>query len=75
LNRIQLLLILLLLVPGVINFATPIYNYKNPTLAGLPFFYWFQILALALSTFPYVAYTIVEDRRSRVASSIGSGEK
>ena len=72
-NRIQVLLILLLLIPGVINFATPIYNYKNPTLAGLPFFYWFQILALALSTLPYVAYTILEDKRSRLSVAIRDG--
>jgi hypothetical protein len=63
LKRVQLLLLLLLLIPGIINFATPIYNSVDPTLGGLPFFYWFQILMLALSTIPYLAFTAIEDRR------------
>ena len=73
LKRVQLLLLLLILVPGVVNFATPIYNFVDPTLGGLPFFYWFQILLLALSTLPYLAFTLIEDRRSRVTPSAGKG--
>jgi len=73
LKRVQLLLLLLILVPGVINFATPIYDFVDPTLGGLPFFYWFQILLLALSTIPYLAFTLIEDRRSRIAPAAGKG--
>lgn len=72
-KRVQLLLLLLILIPGIINFATPIYNFVDPTLGGLPFFYWFQILALALSTLPYLVFTWIEDRRSRVTSIPGGG--
>jgi len=56
LKRVQIVLLLLILVPAIVNFATPIYNFVDPTLGGLPFFYWFQILMLALSTLPYLAF-------------------
>jgi hypothetical protein len=73
LNRIQILLVLLLLIPGAVNLATPIYNYKDPALFGLPFFYWFQIFALGLSTLPYLAFTMIEDKRSRVGPKMSDG--
>jgi len=69
LKRVQIVLLLLILVPAIINFATPIYNFVDPTLGGLPFFYWFQILMLALSTLPYLAFTAIENRRSRASLS------
>lgn len=72
-KRVQLLLLLLLLIPGIINFATPIYNSVDPTLGGLPFFYWFQILMLALSTLPYLVFTLIEDRRSGTNPPARSG--
>jgi len=73
LKRVQIVLLLLILVPAIINFATPIYNFIDPTLGGLPFFYWFQILMLALSTLPYLAFTMIEDRRSRGSPSARQG--
>lgn len=57
-------LALLLIIPGFINFFTPIYNYTNPTLDGMPFFFWFQILLLALTTIPYLAFSYIEKRRN-----------
>ncbi len=56
-------LALLIIVPAFINFYTPIYNYSKPALDGMPFFYWFQILLLALTTIPYLAFTFIEKRR------------
>ncbi len=54
---------LLLIVPSFINFFTPIYNYANPRLDGLPFFYWFQILMLFVSSAAYFGYTYIQGRR------------
>jgi len=73
LKRVQLVLLLLILVPAIVNFATPIYNFVDPTLGGLPFFYWFQILLLGLSTLPYLAFTAIENRRSRASPSAPQG--
>jgi len=73
LKTVQLVLLLLILVPAVVNLATPIYNMVDPTLGGLPFFYWFQILMLALSTLPYLAFTAIENRRSRATPSVPHG--
>jgi hypothetical protein len=35
---------LLFLVVGCVGLWVPLYNRTEPTLAGLPFFYWFQIV-------------------------------
>ncbi|MDL5155015.1 DUF3311 domain-containing protein [Actinomycetospora termitidis] len=38
---------LLLLVP-LVSLITPLFNVREPTLVGLPFFYWFQILVIPI---------------------------
>lgn len=38
---------LLLLVP-LVSLITPLFNTTEPTLAGLPFFYWFQIAVIPI---------------------------
>src|SRR3954466_9510707 len=38
----------LLLVPIVVCLIVPLYNRVEPTLFGWPFFYWFQLLLVAL---------------------------
>lgn len=60
----EIVLALLIIVPSFINFFTPIYDYANPYLDGMPFFYWFQILLLALTTIPYLAFTYIQKRRN-----------
>ena len=40
---------LLLLVPCVIALWAPLYNFTSPELAGVPFFYWFQLAMIAVS--------------------------
>lgn len=39
----------LLLVVIVIALWVPLYNRTEPTLAGIPFFYWFQFAWIAVS--------------------------
>ena len=41
--------LLLLLIPCVVALWTPLYNFEDPALFGLPFFYWFQLLLIPLS--------------------------
>lgn len=38
----------LLLVPIVICLAVPFYNRTDPTLFGIPFFYWFQLAVIPI---------------------------
>ncbi len=40
---------LVLLAPCLLAIATPLYNMENPTLFGIPFFYWFQMLVVPMS--------------------------
>jgi hypothetical protein len=51
---------LLLIVP-FIALLTPLYNQKTPELAGMPFFYWFQLLIIPIG----VVCTIVVYRMTR----------
>ncbi len=67
----KLLLVLLIAVPAFLNFYTPLYNFTNPTLGGMPFFYWFQIVLLGSMVIPYAIFTYVEERRSAQAEGGG----
>jgi hypothetical protein len=40
---------LLLLAPCILAVLTPFYNSLSPTLFGIPFFYWFQLLLIPVS--------------------------
>lgn len=37
-------LLLLLLIPFIVLCWPPFYNFRDPEFAGIPFFYWFQLL-------------------------------
>jgi hypothetical protein len=39
---------LLLLIQVVLSLWVPLYNHVDPTLGGLPFFYWFQLLLVVI---------------------------
>jgi len=40
---------LLLWIPCVLALWAPLYNMTEPTLFGIPFFYWFQLLLVPVS--------------------------
>jgi hypothetical protein len=40
---------LLLLLPLAGTLVPPLYNTEDPALAGIPFFYWYQLLWVPLS--------------------------
>jgi hypothetical protein len=51
----------LLLVPLLGVLITPIYNSADPTLIGIPFFYWYQMVWIPIS----VVCTVVVYRKTR----------
>lgn len=54
---------LLLIIPTAVLLALPLYNRENPTLLGLPFFYWFQGLWLFVAALMYVVAARILVRR------------
>lgn len=62
----------------VLPLVVPIYARHDPELAGMPFFYWYQLLWVFIDAgLLFVAYTLMrkEDRRRRdvVRAAQGSG--
>jgi len=59
---------ILLLLPCVGMLAVPIYNRVEPSLAGIPFFYWYQFawvpLAAGLTAFVHVVTDRLEIEQS-----------
>jgi len=49
-NLRQVIAGILIAIPFIIYFDIPSYNKVYPTLGGLPYFYWYQTLWLAIST-------------------------
>ena len=45
----QVVAAILIIIPFLIYFDVPLYNFSTPTIGGLPFFYWFQILMLPVT--------------------------
>ncbi len=55
---------LLLLIPLVGLLSVPFYNVKDPVLLGFPFFYWYQLAWVPLtSLITYIVYRSVRDDR------------
>ena len=42
-------LLLLLLIPYIVLLWPPFYNFRDPALIGIPFFYWFQLLWIVIT--------------------------
>ncbi len=43
-------LLLLLLIPFIAMLWPPFYNFRDPTFIGIPFFYWFQLLWIIITS-------------------------
>lgn len=54
---------LLLAIPTVVLLVLPLYNRENPTLWGLPFFWWFQGLWLFIAALFYLVAARILVRR------------
>jgi hypothetical protein len=57
------ILALLILIPALINLSTPLHNKIEPELLGIPFFYWFQTVWLALCSRFYLVFARLMDGR------------
>lgn len=55
---------LLLLLPFVAVLWVPFYNSAEPSLAGIPFFYWYQLLWIPLGALILLPVYLVEERDS-----------
>jgi hypothetical protein len=55
-NARYVILALLILIPSIINLLTPLYNRELPELFGVPFFYWFQTVWIAVCSGFYLGY-------------------
>lgn len=40
---------LLLILPFIVLLWPPFYNFRTPEFAGIPFFYWFQLLWIIIT--------------------------
>ena len=50
------ILALLILIPSIVNLSVSLYNRNMPELFGMPFFYWFQTVWLALCSGFYIGF-------------------
>ena len=56
----------LLALPFVALILVPIYNRATPAVFGVPFFYWYQLLWIALSALAVgTVYLVEQSRRAR----------
>ncbi len=42
--------LLLLIIPFIVLLWPPFYSFREPSLIGIPFFYWFQMLWIILTS-------------------------
>ena len=56
---------LLLLVPFVAILWVPSYNRLDPEIAGIPFFYWYQLLWIVLGALILLPVYLVEERDAK----------
>lgn len=61
----------LLIIPFLLVVWVPFYNRIEPTLAGIPFFYWYQLAAILLGAAVVMAVYLLEMRISRATDGGG----
>ena len=55
---------ILFLVVFIITLWVPLFNRSTPSLFGFPFFYWYQIVAIIVSSFLIWIVYIVEGKKA-----------
>ena len=53
----------LIAVPLVVSLTVPVFDRSAPALAGIPFFYWYQIVAIGVGVLATVAVFRAHERR------------
>ena len=81
-EAIDVSIAVLLLIPLIALLAIPTYNMVNPTLGGVAFFYWYQILWMPLGALLYFIAALLWEKRdmrvekaARAASRSKSGAR
>ncbi|MDE1857626.1 MAG: DUF3311 domain-containing protein [Thaumarchaeota archaeon] len=54
----------LIIIPFIVYFAIPTYNMVNPMWGGVPFFWWYQTVWLALSAVLFFFAAVLMGRKS-----------
>lgn len=54
----------LIIIPFVVYFAIPTYNTVNPQWGGVPFFWWYQTVWLAISGLLFFMAAVLMGRKS-----------
>jgi uncharacterized membrane protein YhaH (DUF805 family) len=66
---------LLLLLPFVATLLPPIYNRATPALAGLPFFYWYQLAWVVVSALiTLLVYALTPERSETRGTERGKAQ-
>jgi len=60
---------LLLVIPFLLVVWVPFYNRIDPQLAGIPFFYWYQLLAILLGAAVVMTVYLLEMRIMRTGAA------
>jgi hypothetical protein len=55
---------LLLVIPLLLVLFVPSYNRLEPALAGIPFFYWYQLACILLGAICVLVVYLLETRRT-----------
>ena len=61
---------LLFVIPLIAVFWVPSYNRIEPTLAGIPFFYWYQLALILVGALLVLIVYIIESRLTRVTEEL-----
>ncbi len=56
----------LFLIPLIAVLCLPFYNRLEPTLGGIPFFYWYQLLLVLVCAVVVMAVYIIETRFKKI---------
>jgi uncharacterized membrane protein len=59
------LIYLLLIVPYLAVLWVPFFNRSEPSIAGIPFFYWYQMLWIALGAVLLLPVYLAEERDTK----------
>lgn len=55
----------LIAVPLVLSLTVPIFNRDQPSIGGVPFFYWYQVLAIAVGVVATILVFRAHDRANQ----------
>jgi len=66
---------LLLAVPFAAMIAIGFYNRTEPAFAGIPFFYWYQLLWIPLGALLLLPVYLAEERARNNGADVGKGDR